>query len=72
MNKELVKVRIDQEGENTFNIKLVGNYEDLLKSLAGAVAQAVLTAPESYQQHCRTRFLQYLNQATIESHMEDL
>ena len=67
-----VHVKIDQTDKNEFDIHLQGNFEDMLKALAVAVAQTVLSAPKSYQQHCRTRFLQYLNQATIESHMEEL
>lgn len=65
-------VTINQVNDNGFDIKLVGNCEDLLKGLAGAVAQTVDAAPESLQQYCRNKFLQYLNQATIELHMEDI
>lgn len=71
MNK-YVTITINQVNDNGFEIKLVGNCEDLLKGLAGAVAQTVDAAPESLQQYCRSRFLQYFNQATIELHMEDI
>lgn len=67
-----IHVKIDQTDKNEFDIHFEGNCEDLLKALAVTVSQIVLSAPKSYQQHCRTRFLQYLNQATIEGHMEEL
>lgn len=72
MKPKYVHIKIDQTNTNEFDMHLEGNSEDMFKALAGAVAQTVLSAPERYQQHCRTRFLQYLNQVTIEGHMEEL
>ena len=64
MNK--TTITIIQDEDNAFNILLTGNVDDILKGLATATAQAVLNAPESYQEFIRTRFLSYLNQATID------
>lgn len=64
MNKTIISVI--QYTDNTFDISLKGNMEDILKALAGATAQAIVGAPEHYQQELRTRFLGYLNQATVE------
>lgn len=72
MNKEYVHVTVNQISDNVFDIKVKGNFEDLLKSLAGAVTQVITSAPESHQQICRTRFLGYLNQATVEEHLKEL
>lgn len=57
-------ILITQENDNTFNISLIGNIEDILKGLAGATAQAIVGAPEHQQEMLRGRFLGYLNQAT--------
>lgn len=64
MNKTIIS--IIQETDDTFNISVKGNIEDILKGLAGATAQTIVGAPEHYQQELRTRFLGYLNQATVE------
>lgn len=64
MNKTIISI-IHEEG-NTFNISVKGNLEDILKGLAGATAQTIVGFPEHYQQELRTRFLGYLNQATVE------
>lgn len=64
MNK--TQISIIQEEGNTFNISVKGNMEDILKGLAGAVAQTIVGSPEHYQQELRARFLGYLNQATVE------
>ena len=67
-----VHVKIDQTDKNEFDIHLEGNFEDLLKVLAGAVTQTITSAPESMQQMCRTRFLGYLNQSTIEEFRKEI
>ena len=54
-------VTIEQSDKDSFKITLCGDNESLLKGLAGAVNQLVKTAPKSYQQEMRTRFLMYLN-----------
>lgn len=72
MIKAYVDITIKQTSDNNFDIKLSGNFEDLLKGLAGAVTQTIASAPESMQQLCRTRFLGYLNQATIEEYRKDM
>lgn len=64
MNK--TTITIIQDEDNAFNILLTGNVDDILKGLAIATAQAVLNAPKSYQEFIRTRYLSYLNQATID------
>lgn len=64
MNKTTIS--IIQDKDNTFNISLKGSMEDILKGLAGATAQAIVGAPEHYQEMLRSRFLGYLNQATVE------
>lgn len=64
MNKTTIS--IIQDENNTFNISLKGNMEDILKGLAGATAQAIVGAPEHYQEPLRSRYLSYLNQATID------
>lgn len=58
-------ITIMQDEDNAFNISLKGNIEDILKGLAGATAQTIVGAPEHYQETLRSRFLSYLNQATI-------
>lgn len=63
MNK--TTITIIQDEDNAFNILLTGNVDDILKGLAAATAKAVLSAPKSYQEFIRTRYLNYLNQATI-------
>lgn len=70
MNKTTIS--IIQDKDNIFNISLKGNMEDILKGLAGATAQAIVGAPEYQQQLLRTRFLGYLNQATVEYYRKDL
>lgn len=70
MNKTTIS--IIQDADNSFNISLKGNMEDILKGLAGATAQAIVGAPEHYQEMLRTRFLGYFNQATVEYYREDL
>ena len=67
-----IHVKIDQTSTNEFNIHLEGNFEDMLKALAGAVTQTIAAAPESMQQLCRTRFLGYLNQSTIEEFRKEM
>lgn len=64
MNKTTIS--IIQDKDNTFNISLKGNIEDILKGLAVATAQAIVGAPEHMQEMLRAIFLGYLNQATIE------
>ena len=64
MNKTTIS--IIQDADNCFNISLKGNMEDILKGLAGATAQTIVGAPEHQQQMLRSRFLGYLNQATVE------
>ena len=64
MNK--TEISIIQDADNCFNISLKGNMEDILKGLAGATAQAIVGAPEHYQELLRSRYLSYLNQATID------
>lgn len=59
-------ILINQDTDNTFNISIKGNMEDILKGLAGATAQTIVGAPEHYQEMLRARFLGYLNQATVE------
>ena len=66
MNKTTITIIQDEDKDNVFNILLTGNVDDILKGLAAATAQAVLNAPESYQEFIRTRYLSYLNQATID------
>ena len=63
MNK--TQISIIQDADNSFNMSLTGYLEDILQGLAGATAQAILVAPEHYQEMLRARFLGYLNQATI-------
>lgn len=70
MNKTTIS--INQENDNTFNISLMGNMEDILKGLAGATAQAIVGAPEHQQEMLRVRFLGYLNQATVEYYRKDI
>lgn len=70
MNKTTIS--IIQDADNSFNISFKGNMEDILKGLAGATAQAIVGAPEHYQEMLRARFLGYLNQATVEYYREDL
>lgn len=72
MIKQYVNISIKQTSDNGFDIKLEGNFEDLLKGLAGAVTQTITSAPESMQQLCRTRFLVYLNQSTIEEYRKEM
>ena len=72
MNKPYANITIKQTSDNNFDIKISGNFEDLLKGLAGAVTQTIAAAPESMQQMCRTRFLGYLNQSTIEEHRKEM
>lgn len=72
INKSYAKVTIEQTSDSEFNISLSGNFEDLLKGLAGAVTQTITSAPESMQQLCRTRFLGYLNQSTIEEYRKEM
>lgn len=55
-------VTIEQTDKDSFKIIFSGDLESILKSLAGAVNQAVKTSPISYQQQVRNRFLMYLNQ----------
>ena len=64
MNKTTIS--IIQDADNCFNISLKGNMEDILKGLAGATAQAIVGAPEHYQERIRARYLSYLNQATVD------
>ena len=64
MNK--TEISIIQDDDNCFNISLKGNMEDILKGLAAATAQAIVGAPEHYQEMLRARFLGYLNQATVD------
>ena len=64
MNKTTIS--IIQDADNYFNISLTGNLEDILQGLAVATAQAIVGAPEHYQEMLRARFLGYLNQATVE------
>ena len=64
MNKTTIS--IIQDDDNCFNISLKGNMEDILKGLAGATAQAIVGAPEHYQEMIRARYLNYLNQATVD------
>lgn len=64
MNKTTIS--IIQDADNCFNISLKGNMEDILKGLAGATAQTIVGAPEHMQEMLRSRFLGYLNQATVE------
>lgn len=66
------EISILQDKDNTFNISLKGNMEDILKGLAGATAQAIIGAPEHYQQQLRGRFLGYLNQATVEYYRKEM
>ena len=70
MNKTTIS--IIQDADNSFNISLKGNMEDILKGLAGATAQAIVGAPEHYQEMLRARFLGYLNQATVEYYRKDI
>lgn len=70
MNKTTIS--IIQDKDNIFNISLNGTMEDILKGLAGATAHAIVGAPEHQQQLLRTRFLGYLNQATVEYYRKDL
>lgn len=70
MNKTTIS--IIQDKDNIFNISLNGTMEDILKGLAGATARAIVGAPEHQQQFLRTRFLSYLNQATVEYYRKDI
>ena len=72
INKSYADITIKQTSDNNFDIKISGNFEDLLKGLAGAVTQTIAAAPESMQQMCRTRFLGYLNQSTIEEFRKEM
>lgn len=64
MNKTTIS--IIHNTDNRYDISLKGNMEDILKCLAAATAQAIVGAPEHYQQELRARFLGYLNQATVQ------
>lgn len=72
MNKDYVKITIEQISDKEFDCHISGNFEDLLKCLAVLVSQVVASAPQSHQQTCRAKFLDYLNQATIEEHRKEM
>lgn len=72
MNKPYADITIKQTSDTSFDIKIPGNFEDLLKGLAGAVTQTIASAPEEVQQMCRTRFLGYLNQTTVEAFRKEM
>ena len=72
MNKPYADITIKQTSDNNFDIKISGNVEDLLKGLAGAVTQTIAATPDKMQQMCRTRFLGYLNQSTIEEFRKEM
>lgn len=72
MNKDYVKITIEQTSNNGIDINVSGNIENLLRSLAATVTQVVADAPKSQQQHYRSKFLNYLNQATIDEYRKEM
>ena len=72
MNKSYANITIKQTSDTNFDIKISGNFEDLLKGFAEAVTQTIASAPEEVQQICRNRFLGYLNQSTIEEFRKEM
>lgn len=72
LNKSYAKVTVEQTSDNEFSISISGNGEDIIKGLAAAVTQTISSAPKNQQQACRTRFLGYLNQSTIEEYRKEL
>lgn len=72
MNRDYVNISIKQVSDNQFDFKLYGNIEDAIKSLAAAATQTIASLPKEYQQLARSRFLGYLNQATVEEYRKEM